>query len=83
MKHAESLKSKSQKLREKLRVIKANDPIIKARNIGPIVSKELEDLSVKTYGNLRKMGWKKLYKIWVNTHPKRYHLMAAYALLGA
>lgn len=83
MTHNDSIKSKRQKLREQLIRIQDHDPIIKARNIGPIVSRELESLSVRTYGDLRKMGWQKTYALWVAAYPKRHHLMAAYALLGA
>lgn len=62
---------------------KASLPIGQARNLGKVTARELKSVGIHTLGDLKKFGWKKACKKWVENYPARSHLMAIYAVIGA
>ena len=58
-------------------------PLIKGRNIGPVVARELERLGISTVEQLKELGWKEVCLLWAESYPARINLNAFRAIIGA
>jgi hypothetical protein len=58
-------------------------PIVQARNLGPVTSRELRELGIETLAQLRREGWESVFRRWTEAFPERVHETACRALAGA
>lgn len=58
-------------------------PIIKAKNLGPQVEKELAKLGITTLEQIKDIGWEKMCFEYAQAYPNRLNLNLFYAILGA
>lgn len=56
-------------------------PLRRVKNFGPITSKELDSMGVKTIGQLRKLGFEKACRAYVRSFPERLNANAFLGIL--
>ena len=57
-------------------------PVRRCLNIGPTIGAELEALGLRTYGDLEKLGYRKLVERYTLRYPDRLHPIVCWVLLG-
>lgn len=62
--------------------IVAGTPIRQCPSIGPTCGAELESIGIRTYGDLKKLGWERTYAKLTLRYPRRLNAIYAWVLLG-
>lgn len=61
---------------------RANTPLSRLINFGPVTLPEFEAIGIRTFGQLEELGWEEVCRRWVENFPERLNVNAFIGIIA-